>query len=155
MPIAVTAVVLASRRLRLLLAAFSAALLAGFAAVSLLLPGRFAVPALGLVLLAAGLAVGRACLGHTAPARAASRRIDISGVGTLRLTVQQNGGPPARNGEPLSLLPGTTVWPCCMLLRLRAQSGAVERLVLLPDSVAPETYRALAVALRAQGLEGT
>ena len=83
------------------------------------------------------------------------RRIDISGVGQIRLTVQQElgkGGPAAGNaepGSPMTLLPGATVWPCCILLRLRAEDGATWPLVLLPDAVGAGQYRALAVAVRA------
>jgi len=36
-----------------------------------------------------------------------------------------------------------------MLLRLRFEDGAVRPLLLLPDSVGPGQYRALAVAVRA------
>lgn len=148
MPITVTAVVAPSRRLRVLLAAFCASLFAASAAVGLLLPGRF-VAAAWLPLLLAGTAVAHA-LGS---GNAAVRRIDFSGVGSHRLTVQRNVRPPEATG--VSLLPGATVWPCCMLLRLRAdESGEVWRLVLLPDSVGPGAYRALAVALRAAGAAG-
>lgn len=54
-------------------------------------------------------------------------------------------------GAPMALLAGATVWPCCMLLRLRAEDGALQSLLLLPDSVGAGNYRALAVAVRALG----
>lgn len=148
MPITVTAVVAPSRRLRVLLAAFCASLFAASVAVGLALPGRF-MAAAWLPLLLAGIAVAHA----RGSGNAAVRRIDFSGVGRLRLTVQRNGRPPTT--ASVSLLPGATVWPCCMLLRLRAEeSGDVWRLVLLPDSVGPGAYRALALALRAVGAAG-
>ncbi|MBQ5938905.1 MULTISPECIES: protein YgfX [unclassified Massilia] len=145
MPITVTAVVAPSRRLRVLLAAFCASLFAASVAVGLLLPGRFLTGA-WLPLLLAAIAVAHA-LGS---GNAAVRRIDFSGVGTLRLTVQRNVHLPTATSA--SLLPGATVWPCCMLLRLRAgESGDAWRLVLLPDSLGPSAYRELAVALRHGG----
>lgn len=84
--------------------------------------------------------------GAILPTIATVRRIDISGVGQLRVTVQQGVG---CVGMPMALLPGATAWPCCMLLRLRAEDGTVHSLVLLPDSVADGGYRALTVAVRA------
>jgi hypothetical protein len=145
MPITVSAVVAPSRRLRVLLAAFCASLFAASIAVGLVLPARFAGGA-ALPLLLGALAVAHA-LGS---GNAAVRRIDFSGPGRLRLTVQRNVRPPISVG--VSVLPGATVWPCCMLLRLRdGDSGEVSRLVLLPDSVGPGAYRRLAVALRAAG----
>lgn len=143
MSIAVTAVVAPSRRLRLLLAAFSASLVTAALAVGWLLPERFLTPWAGLPPLLAALA-----LGHDALRAATVRRIDISGPGQLRLTVQQDLGP-ASPGVPASLMAGAVVWPCCMLLRLRAESGAVWRVAALPDGMVPGDYRALAVALRA------
>jgi toxin CptA len=96
-------------------------------------------------------------LTHSTPilhAIATVRRIDISGVGQIRLTVQQElgkGGAAAGKlepGSPMTLLPGATVWPCCILLRLRTEDGATWPLVLLPDAVGAGQYRALAVAVR-------
>ena len=49
----------------------------------------------------------------------------------------------------MTLLPGAIVWPCCMLLRLRAVGGNTGALVVLPDSLSTDQYRALAVAVRA------
>ncbi|UTY58903.1 protein YgfX [Massilia sp. erpn] len=74
-------------------------------------------------------------------------RIDISAVGQLRLTVYREID--AVPGPPLRLRPGTLLWPGLMLLRL--EDGAARRrcLVLLPDSVAPAEWRALALAMRA------
>lgn len=182
MSLAVSAVIAPSRRLRCLLAAFCASLCAAALAVGLLLPERFAfggavacaplLAALSLARLLFPAAPGwprrpRRAAGRGAGARrlidstailhaiATVRRIDISGVGQIRLTVQQElgkGVPAAGNaepGSPMTLLPGATVWPCCILLRLRAADGVTWPLVLLPDAVGAGQYRALAVAVRA------
>jgi hypothetical protein len=95
------------------------------------------------------------------------RRLDISGLGQLRLTVQQEmraagaaGAPhvagsaePVSEGVAVTLLPGATVWPGCILLRLRTAAGKTVALVVLPDSMSPGDFRALSVAIRslAQG----
>ena len=145
MSIAVSAVVKPSRRLRWILAAFGAALCAAAVAVGLLLPERFAGGAIvALPPLFAALLLGHSCM--FLPAAATVRRIDISGVGQLRVTVQQDM---SGTGAAALLLPGATVWPRCMVLRLRLEHGAVRTLVLLPDSVGRGQYRALAVAVRA------
>ena len=174
MSLAVSAVIAPSRRLRCLLAGFCAALCAAALAVGLLLPERFAVGgAVASVPLLAALSLLRlffpvlagwpSCITgrrdkHSSAllhSIATVRRIDISGLGQLRLTVQQQlgegaaAGRIAAPGTLMTLLPGATVWPCCILLRLRADDGAVWPLVLLPDSVAGGQYRALAVAVRA------
>ena len=54
----------------------------------------------------------------------------------------------AAPGSPVTLLPGATVWPCCILLRLRAKDGAIWPVVVLPDAMPPGQYRAVAVAVR-------
>jgi hypothetical protein len=145
MSIAVSAVMVPSRRLRRLLAAFCVVLVAAAVAVGWLLPERFAFAQLvAFAPLFAALALGRA--GRFLGTASTARRIDISGVGQLRVTVQQDM---SGAGMPAALLPGATVWPCCMLLRMRLDDGAVLPLVLLPDSVGAGQYRALAVAVRA------
>jgi len=80
-------------------------------------------------------------LGGRLPAIA--RQLDISGVGQVRLAVYQD------NGSALRLLDGSTLWPRLLLLRLGDEAGAVQVLAVLPDSVAPPQWRALAVACRA------
>jgi toxin CptA len=72
-----------------------------------------------------------------------ARRLDISGVGQVRLTVYQ------QTGAPLRLLDGTTLWPGLLLLRLGGDDGGGHVLVVLPDSVARPERRALALACRA------
>ena len=91
-----------------------------------------------------GVCVLLACLGWwRGRVRAIPCRLDISGVGVPRLTVYQH------SGTPLRLLAGATLWPGLLVLRLGAAAGPTQTLVLLPDSVAPADWRALALACRA------
>lgn len=145
MSIAVSAVIVPSSRLRWLLAGLCTALCAAALAMALLFPMQFAWRgAAALAPLCAGLALGWSCLVY--PAAATARRIDISGVGRIRLTVQQGMESAATT---MTLLPGATAWPGCLLLRLRDGDGAIRPLLLLPDSVSAGEYRALTVAVRA------
>ena len=145
MSIAMTALVHPSRRLRLLLGGFAACLLLAALAAGLEASTRFAAePVVAGALLFSGL-----CLAHAAAVPATVHQIDISGVGQLRLTVQQGGGTDARGGMLVALLPGSTLWPRLMLLRLGGGDGACCHLAVLPDSVAPEAFRGLVVALGA------
>jgi len=68
-------------------------------------------------------------------------RIDVSGRGRIRLTVYQQTG-------AAILLPGCTVWPGLMLLRLE-QGGRRRWLAVLPDSAPPDARRRLAIAVQA------
>lgn len=60
---------------------------------------------------------------------------------------------PTSEGVAVTLLPGATVWPGCILLRLRTAAGKTVALVVLRDSLSPSDFRALSVAVRslAQG----
>lgn len=137
MSIAVSAVIVPSRLLRCAQALFGAANLG--AAVTL---GR-AAPVAAAACLLAGAAL--LLLGARVPK---VRRIDISGLGQLRLTVQQGIGASAARVELAELLRGSTVWPGLMLLRLRRADGRVGALALLPDSVESGQFRCLSVAIR-------
>ena len=70
-------------------------------------------------------------------------RIDISGVGEIRLTVY-------RNQCRARWLDGCTVWPGAMLLHAELEDGRRLWLALLPDSVAGGEWRRLQAAVRAQ-----
>ncbi len=75
------------------------------------------------------------------------RRLDISGLGELSLTVQHHMGPDAPRSV-MRLLPGSTLWPGLLLLRLQAdEGGALSELIVLPDSLPREQFRKLAVAI--------
>jgi hypothetical protein len=160
MSIAVSAVVRPSRRLRSLVLAYGFANVAAAFAVGLWLPERFVFgPLSSLGFLAAGMV-----LLSSAASTTKMRKIDISGVGQVRLTVQQDMAwndvdnmPLADLGvadEPVALLPGSTVWPQLMLLRFGGAGGAVTVVPVLRDSVEPAVFRPLAVALGAIGGPG-
>lgn len=88
--------------------------------------------------------------------------IDISGVGQIRVAVYKKlasealptgqAGPDLlmrrHEGEIMYLMHGSTLWPQLLLLRLQSEKGQLCVLPILPDCVAPKTFRALSVALR-------
>ena len=95
---------------------------------------------------------------HARSAQVKAHQIDISGLGQIRLTVQQHiGQPPAATpGQPclpaareVRLLPASTLWPRLLLLLLRDAGGGLTPVLVLPDSVPPAAFRALACACRA------
>jgi toxin CptA len=144
MSIAVSAVIVPSRLLRCALAGFGAANLGAAMALCTGVAQPFWQP----------LAGAGACLLAGAALLAALvldpkvRRIDISGLGQLRLTVQQGIGAHDARTDLAELLRGSTVWPGLLLLRLRRADGVVAALALLPDSVEPGQFRRLSVAIR-------
>lgn len=145
MSIAVSAVIVPSRLVRRVLLCYGLANLGAGAALGAKFAPPFALPwCCAAACLLAGAAVLR-CLVRLPNVR----RIDISGVGQIRLTVQQGigtgGAPPP---VPMRLLPGSTVWPGLILLRLCGEDGARCALALLPDSVAAGQFRRVSVALR-------
>ncbi|WP_296949878.1 protein YgfX [uncultured Massilia sp.] len=156
MSIAVSAHVRPSRLQRLL--TFAAALAQFAAALATVLAGPAAYRAAPLP--AAALALAGAVLLARALRRPKTHRIDISGTGELRVTVQQGGGAPAPGAAAAAiLLPGSVVWPVLMLLRCRvsaAPGGPAARartqvVYVGRDSVDAATWRALAVALATAG----
>ncbi|MDB5937028.1 MAG: hypothetical protein JWQ01_4372 [Massilia sp.] len=147
MSIAVSAVIVPSRVLRLAMLCYG---LAGLGAGIALAAGLPPSPGLPWAIALACVLAGAVVLCSPAPGRNV-RRIDISGVGQLRLTVQQGVGGGARAEVVevgVELLSGSTVWPGVLVLRLRGSDGAVTALVLLPDSVGAGQFRRLTVALR-------
>jgi toxin CptA len=84
-------------------------------------------------------------------------RLDISGVGQIRLSKalprqSMTGDPtqiPAFHDEMLvTLLADSTIWPGLLMLRLKAADGHLYNVTILPDSLPPESFRAVAVACR-------
>ena len=163
MSIAVSAFVHPSRTARRLLLLWSLAQLAAAGAiVAVPLPLRLdAGPWVAGVLAGAGLV-----LAWTAARPPKTHRIDISGTGELRVTVQQGVRTPRQTrcsadrtdddmrsspSAPLTLLPGSTLSPIVMLLRLGAAHGQpparVRVLAIWRDSVDAAAWRALTVAL--------
>jgi toxin CptA len=144
MSLAVSAVVVSSRLLRGALAAYALAS-AAMAAALALGGARFQFS----WWLAAACVLSAAVAGRAAVRGLTTHQIDISGLGEIRLTVPQSMGA-AGPRVLMTLLPGSTLWPGLLLLRLRdGGSGAVTVLPVLPDSVAPAQFRMLGVALRA------
>ena len=145
MSIAVSVVVGPSPGLRLSLAALCTLAL-GFSLMLALRQHAYSWPLAGAsISLSAGLASSFSLLKNRN-----SHRIDISGVGQIRLTVYQvmpEGGVCA-DGILVTLMAGSTLWPDLLLLHLRAGDGAVVVLPVLPDSVGAELFRPLSVACR-------
>ena len=130
MSVAVSVIVRPSRGLRIAHAGLCCCVMASAA----FCPG-VAAPLLCLLMGALGWLVGRP--------QSIARQLDISGVGLVRLAVYLH------NGVPQRVLAGSTFWPRLLVLRLADAAGGAQALTLLPDSVAPPQWRALAVACRA------
>jgi toxin CptA len=149
MTIAVSALVRPSRIQRLVWGGCGLAQCASALAVGLLAPERFLCPPLvAFALGGAGVAVLVAATVH-----AKTHRIDISGTGDLRVTVQQGVGGALPAGRAV-LLPGSVVWPMLMLLRHVAPGAGPQVVAVWRDSVDAAAWRALAVALAVVGRRG-
>ena len=81
-------------------------------------------------------------------------RIDVTGLGQIRL-VETNPDAEAglhrrsnAEGEVVQLCQGSTLWSSLMVLRLQSVSGRMTTLILLPDSLSGDAFRALSVACR-------
>lgn len=151
--IALAALVLPSRALRRACALLGVAALLSAVNVQFS-PASFHTPLLvtACCALLCGLSV------HACTGRAKAHQIDISGLGQIRLTVQLCiGREPAATPDTqqwpatreVRLLPASTLWPQLLLLLLCDSDGMVIPVVVLPDSVSPEAFRALACACRA------
>lgn len=142
--IATSALVTPSRRLRLGFGMLAFAHLVAAVYIAAALPERlaFAFPC-ALFFLLAALCLLYGCAGLTK-----MHRIDVSGTGAVRLTVQQKvgAGPAVDATADVTLLPGSLLWPQLMLLRLGAAGGKCWVVPVLRDSLAPDEYRALRVA---------
>jgi toxin CptA len=144
MSIAVSAIIVPSRMLRRALLCYGLANLGAGAALVAGVVQPFWLPwtGAGCCVLAGAFVLRGVALGRKV------RRLDISGLGQLRLTVQQGIGAGDARGALVRLLPGSTVWPGLMLLRLRGDDGVDCALALLPDCVEPGQFRQLSVAIR-------
>jgi toxin CptA len=161
MSIAVSALVRPSHIQRLVWGGCGLAQCASALAVGLLAPEQFLLaPLLALALAGAG-----ACVLGAAVRRPKTHRIDISGTGDLRVTVQQDvdgrdratqegtaqEGRAAPQGGLAALLPDSVIWPMLMLVRYAAPGARPRVLAVWRDSVEPAAWRALAVALAVAG----
>lgn len=148
MSIAISAVLRTPVGLRLLQACLGlAALLAAWplatGAYALSWPAALASAAGGVLLLAAPCPYAKP---HT---------LDISPVGQFRLTEHEAvGGVSASNAPPLRLLPGSTLWPALLVLRLSDDQGRIVTLVVQRALPATKAFRELAVACRAIAARG-
>jgi hypothetical protein len=86
--------------------------------------------------------------------RRTALRIDVTGLGQIRLVETlpdaEAGSTPWSDavGEVVQLRQGSTLWSSLMVLRLQAVSGRLINLILLPDSLSDDAFRALSVACR-------
>jgi hypothetical protein len=86
--------------------------------------------------------------------RRTALRIDVTGLGQIRLVETlpdaEAGSTPWSDtvGEVVQLRQGSTFWPSLMVLRLQVVSGRLTTLILLPDSLSDDAFRALSVACR-------
>jgi toxin CptA len=156
--IAVTAVVLPSRLLRLFvgIAALVALIIAFLVGWGLI--GELSLMTRGVI---AGICVCAAWSGFSYSVKSGNaHRIDISATGKIRLMMHQGpnadlpikSGPSyrhdARHGMVVRLLDGSTLWPQLMLLLLQAEDGGHHVIPILPDSIPVDQFRALAAACR-------
>lgn len=133
-----------SRHLRALL--FVAALVHAGAA-GFILSGALDVALPWLLTGSSGMAAVLCAIAAAQPLNV--RRIDISKAGALRLTVQQKL---PGSGHAVRLLSGSLLWGQLLVLRFGSLDDAAvppRTVVVLPDSMEREAFRALAVAMRA------
>jgi toxin CptA len=144
MSIAVSVVIFPSHVLRLIRLGFGTANLGAAAALGFAAswPSSLAVAGAACCLLAGVLVLRSGALDSKVS------RIDISGLGQLRQTVQQGIGSNNAPAVLVQLLPASTIWPGLLLLRLRGEDGAVRSLVLAADSIESGQFRQLSVAIR-------
>ncbi|MGX4642499.1 protein YgfX [Massilia sp. SYSU DXS3249] len=145
MSIAVSALVAPSRSLRAILALSALAAFGAAGTIAFVLPERFiSAPFCAAFFLLAGLFSLHGCVSATK-----THRIDVSGTGTVRLTVQQEMEADAVAPESIAVtvLPETLVWSHLLLLHLADVHGRKTVVPVLRDSLAPTEYRALRVAL--------
>jgi len=143
--IAVSALVVASRRLRIVVGLYALAHLGAAWACIAIFPDRLVCASVcAWFFLVAALFLLHGCIRLDK-----THRIDVSGTGALRLTVQQKlgAGPADAADIAVSLLPGSLLWPQLMLLRLGEAGGATFTVPVLRDSLGPTEYRRLRVAL--------
>jgi toxin CptA len=154
MSIAVSAIVRPSRRLSSLVGAMSSIVLAGGVAIAAGFAAEFS-PFLRWPLASSIVFLSFFGFYHGTRCRKPIQ-LDISGTGQIRLTEVDSVRPCRERewphvdvyGEAFVLLSDSTLSACVLLLRLRAESGRIITVPVLPDSVSRDTFRALSAACR-------
>ncbi len=145
MPLALCAVIAPSRLLRWALALHATA---GAAAAIVLLSG-YGGSFYGPHAIAAACALAALLAGRAAALPPTARQLDISGLGELRLTVQQSLGSAPAQARIVQLAPGSTLWPALLVLHLHGAGPGATVLLIVPGCVAPGQFRKIAVSIRA------
>ena len=145
MSIACTIHIGASPTLRAALAIFAAlhaALALGIATAWL---GEFHFPAFLLLVHTCATIACAIC----AVQRPTVRRLDVSGLGAITVTVQQwLRQRTVPQSVPVQLLPGSTFLPGLLVLRLQDEQGKTSVIAVLPDAIRGGEFRRVAAALR-------
>jgi len=79
--------------------------------------------------------------------------VDISATGMISMIIGDSARAPTTGGSPrlrraYTLLPSSTLWSSLMILNLQAECGAVRSVMVLPDTLSKDQFRALSVACR-------
>ena len=74
-------------------------------------------------------------------------QLHISNSGQMTLNLPGTSRFPARSVQ-VELGEKSTLWPSLLSLYLRAEDGGLHKLLVLPDSLDDDSFRALSVALR-------
>ncbi len=147
MSIALSTVVHPSKRLQVALYAFCGAIVAAAGLTTLGVAGNFLFSA--RLIIAAMSLMGVTLAVILFQRQQKTWRIHISPEGVIRLC-QESGGPD-QAAEPetvFRLMPDSTLWPSLLLANLESEDGQTLVLRILQDSVQPQEFRALSVALR-------
>lgn len=76
-------------------------------------------------------------------------KLTISGNGQICLMRQgQDGFPAAGRADVVQMLPGSTLWPFFILLRLRQQNKKITVVPFFLCSLSPQSFRRLSIACR-------
>ncbi len=146
MSIAIAALIRPSRSFALLSVAMGGVLLA---AALVLAQERQSTLHHGLAI---ACALASACISLFPLSRRKHLRIDVSGIGQIRLVdtspdaVAGSSLASTCDGEVVQLLRGSTFWSSLLVLRLQTQSGRAMTLLIFADSVGSATFHALSVA---------
>jgi len=153
MSIAVSAVIKPSRALFVLTVGMSLSVVGIGISIGMGYVGALALP-LRLSLATADIFL--ALLGFYCTVRARKTHpIDISGIGQIRLmeykTLASIPLQPllqTQSSHEVTLMANSTLWSFMLILRLKTENQQIVTVPILPDSVGPEEFRALAVACR-------